>query len=396
MYIVLDTNIYRNDYTLAGPEFAELFGFLERTQFTLIVPTIVIDEVRARFREDIANRFNAYRSALGNLERIMAVPLLKAPIVDFDDEVKKFITRITTRARVRILVEDFGVVNLADVVRRGIERRRPADTNGEQLRDVAIWLGTLNLAKRVNEKVVFISGDNRAFGKSGKKDSFQENEGLHPDLQAEIGREKLQLEFYKDIGSFLLSQSSHWDRIDRQIWQRLVNEPLILTAIEQAAKDQCPEIDNISEFVFRNGVRYQVDEHSSLIRVEYKGCGQPANPPLSRPHNTHFGDLDENCDHGKGEMAAWVDYVEIPFKVWVTARLLEGVVTTWRIEGLEFPDRDELFRQEIIEYYLRRIMPAIESGESEETIRTRYPKAYGYLRSLGALPVFAKPRLPML
>jgi hypothetical protein len=386
---VLDSNVYRNDYSLAGPEFAELFAFLEKSQFILIIPSIVLEELKARFMEDCAKRLAAYRSASDNLRAVVGQPHATIPRLDFAAETEKFISRLTSgRPRVRTLVEDFSRLNLGEVVNRGVWRKRPADASGEQLRDVAIWLGTLELAKR--DRVAFISGDKKAFRKDAKE-SFLDGENLHQDLKEEVERQKVELDFYPNIGSFLLRQSLSWSKVNHQAWKQLVPESSVFDAIEQAAKEAQPEIDNISGYVFRDGVRNKIDANSTLMRVEYKGLGQPANPPMSRMHNIHTA-IQEEGDEQKPDFAAWVDYVEIPFKVWVSARLVNEKLEDWRVERLQFPDRDELFAEEIVEYYVNRISPLIEAGESEAAIRSRFPRTCDYLDFRNAFPKSLKRR----
>ena len=72
------------------------------------------------------------------------------------------------------------LVNVADdlteLVRRLAGRIPPASPNGEEARDVLLWLTLVSIARA--GRVAFISGDQKAFFKSGE---------LRPELLSDLG-----------------------------------------------------------------------------------------------------------------------------------------------------------------------------------------------------------------
>ena len=76
-----------------------------------------------------------------------------------------------------VVLEDYKNIALEEVVRRGVHRIRPANDNGEELRDVVIWLIALEHAKAKNSQVAFITDDGHFTGPG---------ENFHPDLLQDL------------------------------------------------------------------------------------------------------------------------------------------------------------------------------------------------------------------
>lgn len=84
MDVFLDSNIYVNDFRMAGSRFSSLFDYLRKVDSSLILPSIVLDEVSARFKE----RFRSESKKLEDADRALSKlsfagrPSLENPEVD--------------------------------------------------------------------------------------------------------------------------------------------------------------------------------------------------------------------------------------------------------------------------------------------------------------------------
>jgi predicted nucleic acid-binding protein len=69
MDVILDSNVYVNDFGMIGTRFASLFDYLRKVDASLVVPRIVYDEVTARFVERLNNDTESLRKAFESYNR---------------------------------------------------------------------------------------------------------------------------------------------------------------------------------------------------------------------------------------------------------------------------------------------------------------------------------------
>jgi hypothetical protein len=92
-------------------------------------------------------------------------------------------------------------VNLADLVDRCIDRKKPFTENGEQFRDAIIWLNVLELVVSSKEKeVIFISNNKKEFA-SGDK-------ALNEELQDESEKRKVKIHYFSGLDIFIRESCS--------------------------------------------------------------------------------------------------------------------------------------------------------------------------------------------
>ena len=71
MDVVLDANMYLSDPRMEGVAFRSLLDYLRKTQSSLIVPQIVLDEVIARYPERLSAQLKRAISEVGSLRHLM-------------------------------------------------------------------------------------------------------------------------------------------------------------------------------------------------------------------------------------------------------------------------------------------------------------------------------------
>jgi hypothetical protein len=279
MDIILDSNIYHSDPTFRGTEFPVLFDYLRVTKSRLIIPLLVRDEVVERYRD----RLNEAVAKFNGL-------ILEDLNVNVDGQVAALSHRMENPMEgVTVLIVDIvDKVSVRDIAEYGIKRRKPANNNGEQLRDVIIWLFTLQHAQQSASPVVLISRDSD-FHRS------KDQKILHPDLQAEIDRLKLTptLSFYPDLGSFL-SAVTTWRDLSEATWSQISASIDLFAQVKKRLEETLNgpayriEQAEVRMLRFEKGYEHIVNSDSSYLEAFYRGEALLFLTDLigGHPHNT--------------------------------------------------------------------------------------------------------------
>jgi hypothetical protein len=88
---------------------------------------------------------------------------------------------------------DYSIISVEELARRGINRVRPADDKGEELRDVILWLMAISYAKDKSREVALISKDGHF---------FDSNNAMHPQLKDELTTQAVKIHVYRGIEQF--------------------------------------------------------------------------------------------------------------------------------------------------------------------------------------------------
>jgi len=196
MNVVLDSNIYASDYRMEGIPFRNLFDYLRKTSSSLVLFRIVQEEVAATYARELKSR---YKEAVKSWDayRHLVFPEQLAPLEepDFLAQEKQLRGHLMKPLEgINVVYESHtSNISIDEVYLRGINRIRPANAKGEELRDVILWLSTLAHAKASNRAVAFISGD------SG---FWQEND-VHPEIRGDVETHGVSVRLYRSIKDFV-------------------------------------------------------------------------------------------------------------------------------------------------------------------------------------------------
>jgi len=160
MDIILDANIYLEEPRMAGTHFQELFAHLRRTGSRLILPEVVFQEVLARYHDDLVTHVQKVASAWEKMRARAVSDPGGYPGPDVNGQVAELRKRLLKPAPgvEVVLYDDFSGVDVKELVRRGVNRIRPASAKGEELRDVILWMMALHYAKASVAEIGFITG----------------------------------------------------------------------------------------------------------------------------------------------------------------------------------------------------------------------------------------------
>jgi PIN domain len=195
MHIILDSNIYAADYKMAGVSFRTLFEYLRRTGSRLVLPRVIREEVVLDYgrrlkseAKEFAEIWNRYRHV--DLQENRGI-FLKP---DTGYAMKKLRRRLMkpTEGVVPLYVPETRGVSIDEVFMRGVHRTRPANQDGEELRDVIIWLWVLGYSDSFGDQVAFVSKDS----------GFWIKDGIHPDIGREQRLKDGKVNIYRSIDDF--------------------------------------------------------------------------------------------------------------------------------------------------------------------------------------------------
>jgi hypothetical protein len=219
MDVLVDTNaVQRNDIDSAA--FRSFLAYLRTTRSRFLLPSVVLEELCANRRRRLEKLEHDLDVAYTELRRLYPGTDAAPPALDKDAAVAAYRDQLLTCAeRVEVLEND--PRDLEEMVRRLVHRIPPASANGEEARDVLIWLALLPAARMGH--VAFVSGDHKA---------FFSGETLRHELLTDLGSCTGNLEAFQDLDQFLRRHHSRSSFIDRDWVKSQIDSQQVQEAVE--------------------------------------------------------------------------------------------------------------------------------------------------------------------
>jgi hypothetical protein len=196
MHIILDSNIYAADYRMDGVAFQSLFEYMRRTESKLVLPLVIREEVVVSYGRRLRSESKAFADAWYRYRHVdLAISRGTFQKPDIKTETKKLMRKLMKPMDgvKPIYIPDIKGPFMQDAFMRGIHRKRPANENGEELRDVILWLWALAYSDTADDQVVFISDDG----------GFWKDDGVHPDIDHDVRAKNGKLYIHRSILEFL-------------------------------------------------------------------------------------------------------------------------------------------------------------------------------------------------
>ena len=213
MDIILDSNIYRNDFLLRSNDFEILLDYLGRTDSSIYFPQIVFDEIKELHKRALRERVLNASKANNNLKLVLTdvSKIVAQPILDENAESDLYIEFIKKRLKIsdrHILPPKDNY--FAEVTNRAIRREKPCGKDGQGFRDTIIWLTLKDFCvKSKEQQITFISNNDKDFANADKTD-------LHDSLLKECDSLGIKINYFKSIRDFIEKQSFKIDFITEE------------------------------------------------------------------------------------------------------------------------------------------------------------------------------------
>jgi hypothetical protein len=155
-------------------------------------------------------------------------------------------------------------IDLAEFVRRGVHRIRPASAKGEELRDVILWLSVLEYARKRQSDVAFISDDRLFADPVG---------GLFEELRNDIDNSKLKIQFFRTVQNFIKANAPTPKQIDENAALRIAPEKDVQSMVERymGAQRWTYEVKEVvhRDTEFKRGAEYETGPSSKFVELEF-------------------------------------------------------------------------------------------------------------------------------
>jgi len=143
MHIILDSNIYAADYRMGGVSFRTLFEYMRRTRSRLVLPHVIREEVVYCYARRLESESKAFEKAW-NKYRLLDLGTDRGTFQEPDirrkmTELRRKLMKPTDGIK-PLYVREFKGAFLEEAFMRGVRRDRPASEQGEELRDVMLWV----------------------------------------------------------------------------------------------------------------------------------------------------------------------------------------------------------------------------------------------------------------
>jgi PIN domain len=271
MDIVLDSNIYLTDIRLRSNRFANFFDYVRRTRSSILLPALVRDEVVQKHREKLTIQLSRVEKELKELRRYtMDDVTFHAPYLKGEtNDLKALLRRPSKSVRTKFLASMDGV-DLKEIVRRGINRVPPASESGEELRDVILWLITLDHAKSTSRPTAFVTADA----------GFWEADKPKGQILQDIDSAKVDIRLYKDLAEFtrdnaLVSEPVTYAWIDAHLSGATLEEMIAgpLRDSLKASRRVTGDIQKVTstQIRFVDGSIYKIDARTDFAELRYRG-----------------------------------------------------------------------------------------------------------------------------
>lgn len=184
MKIILDTNVVAfQDWYLNKPDFSLFETFLVLSKAKLVVPQLVVEETKNKYRGEVENTIKAVSEYLEKLNRLLMSSILTPPSVSSESACSGYERDLHERLNgLDTEMPSHSDIPHDDIVKRDLAQRRPfkrSNKGSTGYRDTLIWEVILRKVAVASEETVFITQNYKDFGESKTGE-------LHKDLKEDL------------------------------------------------------------------------------------------------------------------------------------------------------------------------------------------------------------------
>src|SRR3989344_452701 len=213
MYVVLDTNVIIKDYYFKSKRFETLFNYLSKTPHKMVLPQIVLDELRSNHRQDVAKLSEDFLKIADNARQILGRDDAENKL-DVNEEERlyaSFLKSFLQEKPVKIIKHDDS--HYKKIIERGVRRTAPFKLGKPDygFKDAIVWE---TIKDMLNDSaygtVAFISKNTDQFANIAKDD-------LHPDLKKETKECPGKILYFNNLEAFLEKYGNRFEHITHSI-----------------------------------------------------------------------------------------------------------------------------------------------------------------------------------
>ncbi len=274
MDVILDSNAYLSDLRMESIGFKNLFDYLRRTKSSLVLPRLVREETIAKYRHMLDVQAKKTAQAIENLNKLIiskngAIPFTTPRSIHTARQLRRRFSDLQEAGLIRYY-SDVAGVDVNDVFLRGVRRRRPASKEGEELRDVIIWLIAIQYAEREKKQVALVTNDG----------GFWNDTEIHEHLKDDVLQHKVNISLFRNIDDFIKSSAPEPRPIDgglRWFLAVLALADEISAATKKALSGWksffqpfTVRTTKLTSAKFSSGNEYEIDPDTKFVELAYE------------------------------------------------------------------------------------------------------------------------------
>ena len=207
MKIVIDSTVLIGNFYMAGPTFRLLRWFLHNQPSELVVPQVVLEEVKTKYRDRADKNYSSALSAIGKLNSHLRIDFpelisqegLQEKCQQYNIQLNEALQSLKAR------IIPYKDIPHVDIVKRDLTRIKPFRKVGKKddsagYRDALIWESILRYVVPKSDKVIFISANISDFYDKGSANRLHSH--LEKDLEHH-GYKQDHIIVCKDVTAFV-------------------------------------------------------------------------------------------------------------------------------------------------------------------------------------------------
>ncbi|MEK7447339.1 MAG: PIN domain-containing protein [Patescibacteria group bacterium] len=289
MDVLLDTNIYYQDFQMAGAKFQGLFEYLSKTRTKIIMPDIIYQEVVKNFKEQLSIEYL-------KVKRASSIMGIGVDITKTEEEIyTAFIDKLKQMTRYShspIKIVKHQNIDIGGLIEKSVNQKKPFKDKGRGFKDAIIWESVKEYLEKNEDDLCFISDNHNDFG----------TKVLDCDLQKEIKSYQKKLKYYNKLDDFLVEYAEKVAFINDGYIEKFIesNED----AIESIFQDFYETDINIRDLIFLSDVSMP-PEHVNINYVEINGINPTTYYIYRATKNHYYVEIELELD-----LTVWVDVID--------------------------------------------------------------------------------------
>lgn len=275
MDVILDSNAYLSDIRMESIGFKNLFDYLRRTKCSLVLPNLVREETVAKYRHMLDVQAKKTAQAIENLNRLIIskngqIPFIAPRSIHTARQLRRRFSDLRSAGLIRYYPDVTGV-DVNDVFLRGVKRRRPANKEGEELRDVIIWLIALQYAGREKKRIALVTNDG----------GFWDDTEIHEHLKDDINQRKVNISLFRNIDDFIKSSAPEPKSVDEIYAAKVLDVATLADEITATTKKALSgwksffqpftvQTAKLASAKFSSGNVYEIDPDTKFVELAYE------------------------------------------------------------------------------------------------------------------------------
>ncbi|MCC4919916.1 PIN domain-containing protein [Flavobacterium chungbukense] len=279
--------MFRADVPLRSKEFDVLIDYLKKTGSSVVLPQIILDEVRGLYKKALTDRILTLEKNVNNVNLLLidSSEYIKTKAINIDQETNTYLEFVKKKLKIRNILP-YNNSFLPIISQRAIDRKKTAGIDGQGFRDTLIWLTIKDYALNCQEKqITFISVNTDDFASSDKTQ-------LHESLQTECDEIGIRINYFKTLKEFIENHSVKidfitYDWIEKNLNYDAVSEAImdflngsekrsIITWIEYEINEECVgyKAINFESTADTNLSVYEMSDDRLIINLTMEGYSQ--------------------------------------------------------------------------------------------------------------------------